>query len=139
MLSEAESAATVAGISLESVQLVKFSNYDDKISLLSYPGFDTESCPKLARSWTVYISSGKVTCRTYNQDNAPILHRKELLVGSSYPNLREFEQLTEGLEDIGMFDEPTKIGFSRRWEQMLKNKGYMIEGHVLKKIEESDG
>jgi len=135
-LDRAEEAAGLAGVLLASVQIVKFGHNDSTVSLLSYPGFNTDACPALERSWTVHFDTGEVRERSYSPRNPPILHRKELLLSLGYPNFAEFENLTLALEDIGMFDDTTKIGFLLGWQRLLKEKGYKITGHTLTKIEE---
>ncbi len=63
--------------------------------------------------------------------NPPILHRKELLLPADHPRRAEYAALTQACESIGLFDEPTRIGYRRQWEQLLRDKGYRVVGHQL--------
>jgi hypothetical protein len=76
--------------------------------------------------------AGTATLRTYADSlNPPILHRKELLLAADHPRRAEFAALTEACESIGLFDEPTRIGHRRQWLDLVREKGYRIEGHAL--------
>lgn len=110
------------------------------IALLNYPGFFDEPFPMLKESWLVNLETGAVTYRTYaNSLNPPILHRKELLLPDDHPRRAEYAALTEAAEAIGLFDQPTRIGYHRQWLALVREKGYRIEGHTLVPLGNDEG
>jgi DNA phosphorothioation-associated putative methyltransferase len=112
--------------------LARFDHDDGTVALLSYPGFFDNAFPALAASWLVYVGTGTVGYRTYVDSlNPPILHRKELLLPPDHPQREAFAALTASCESIGLFDEPTRIGYRRQWLALVREKGYRIEGHAL--------
>jgi len=113
------------------VNIAKFNDRTKALSLLSYPNFDTEPFPSLASSWTFSDSyAGTPVFRNYQSSlNPPILHRKELLVSSDYPSRKAWESLTTEAESLGLFDEPTTIGFRLNWEKLIRSKGYTCIDH----------
>jgi hypothetical protein len=127
-----DSAAATAGLAEHVFNLVRFDRSAPSVSLLHYPGFYDDPFPALAASWLVDLGAGTVSYRTYADSlNPPILHRKELLLPADHPRRAEFVALTEACEAIGLFDEPTRIGYRRQWEQLVREKGYRITGHQL--------
>jgi DNA phosphorothioation-associated putative methyltransferase len=112
--------------------LAKFDRHKAAISLLWYPGFETEAHPAQHNSVHVNLQTGKVTPRSYaNAKNAPILHRKELFVSDDYPLREEFIALTEQEEDIGLLKECSKVGFRNQWELRCAHRGVSFEGNRL--------
>jgi DNA phosphorothioation-associated putative methyltransferase len=86
----------------------------------------------LLESWQVDLASSHVGYRTYqNSFNPPILHRKELMLADDHPRRREFEALTQMAESIGLFKDPTRIGFREQWLGLVRETGYRIIGHEL--------
>ncbi len=111
--------------------IVRIHKSLEHISLLNYPLFD-EPFPVLKESWRVDLETGEIGYRTYEHSlNPPILHRKELLLPEDHPRYQEYKTLTETAESIGLFDEPTKIGYQRQWFQLINDKGYHLDGHQL--------
>ncbi|WP_347259291.1 DNA phosphorothioation-associated putative methyltransferase, partial [Methylocaldum sp.] len=51
-----------------------------------------------------------------------------------------FEALTSAAEQIGLFDDPCRIGFKQAWEILLAQRGFRLAGHDLVPIgnDESD-
>ncbi|HYC48086.1 MAG TPA: DNA phosphorothioation-associated putative methyltransferase [Burkholderiales bacterium] len=99
------------------------------VALLSYPAFVEDPFPQLRYSWLVDFRTGCVKRRDYsNSTNPPILHRKELLLSSVDPKRVEFEQVTRAAENIGLFDEPHRIGFRESWLALIRSKGYALSG-----------
>jgi len=129
-LTEAEK---VAGVSRRvDFNLVRIDPSSSQIALLNYPGFFDDPFPALRDSWRVDLTTGEVGYRTYEDSlNPPILHRKELLLPENHPRCGEYAALTRAAEAIGLFDEPTRIGYRRQWEQLVREKGYRIVGHEL--------
>jgi hypothetical protein len=112
--------------------LARFDRDEGTVALLSYPGFFDDPFPTLAASWLVDLGAGTVGYRTYADSlNPPILHRKELLLPAEHPQRDAFAALTAACESIGLFDEPTRIGYRRQWLALVREKGYRIEGHAL--------
>ena len=103
-----------------------------ELSLLNYPSFFDDPFPQLRESLKVDLKDGSLNYRSYdNSVNPPILHRKELLLTKDHSRYQEYKTLTETAESIGLFDEPTKIGYQRQWFQLIHDKGYRLEGHQL--------
>jgi DNA phosphorothioation-associated putative methyltransferase len=112
--------------------VVKLSEQDEGVTLLDYAGFHDEAFPQLANYWTVDIAAGSFRHRTYAGSlNPPILHRKELLLPADHPQQATYQALTAAAEQIGLFDDPNRIGFKRAWETLLTQKGYRVVGHEL--------
>jgi DNA phosphorothioation-associated putative methyltransferase len=110
----------------------KIFESNKNITLLDYPDFFTEAFPQLARYWNINFDLGTVRYRTYeNSLNPPILHRKELLLHEKHPDQEKFQLLTTVSEQIGLFDDPNRIGFKRSWESLLEKRGYRVIGHEL--------
>ncbi|MBG1252220.1 DNA phosphorothioation-associated putative methyltransferase [Burkholderia pseudomallei] len=111
---------------------VKISTASRIVSLLDYPTFFDDAFPSLARSWSVDTNSGSVSPRSYERSlNPPILHRKELLLPSAHPLRGPWSQLTALAEDIGLFDEPSRIGFRAQFDELLAQRSYRVVGHSL--------
>ncbi|MGY3911276.1 hypothetical protein ACW5XW_12160 [Aeromonas piscicola] len=61
--------------------LLKLAKKDFRLSLLSYPSFFDEAYPSLKQSVTIDLAKLSHTVTRYdNQDNPPILHRKECML-----------------------------------------------------------
>lgn len=71
---------------VENATLIKLSREDPQVSYLSYPDFDADPHPALSGSVVCDLRELRVRSRTYvDRANPPILHRKELFVGPTYP------------------------------------------------------
>lgn len=108
----------------------KLNRKTDRLSLLSYAGFDEIPFPELVASWTFAPGcTDSPVFRTYsNSLNPPILHRKELLVLPSNPNRLQWEKCTKTAEELGFFDDPITIGFRLNWQRVIEDKGYRLIG-----------
>lgn len=105
---------------------------DGGVSLLDYPGFFAQAFPVLRRYWTVDLANATVRFRSYADSlNPPILHRKELLLPKGHPSIESFANLTRAAEQIGLFDDPRRIGFLKAWDDLLVRRGYRVAGHEL--------
>jgi DNA phosphorothioation-associated putative methyltransferase len=125
----------------EDYNVVKLNREQNGVSLLDYPGFFEEGFPVLRCYWTIDLEKHTVRFRTYeNSLNPPILHRKELLLPENHPQREMFEALTSAAEQIGLFDDPCRIGFKQAWEILLAQRGFRLAGHDLVPIgnDESD-
>ncbi len=126
-------ATEIAGVlSNEHFNIARFDDDQSHVSLLFYADFFDAPFPELKQSWLVDIAAGTFTYRTYeNSQNPPILHRKELLIAADHPRIKEYQELTQSAESIGLFDNPTNIGFREQWLKLVREKGYAISGHQL--------
>ena len=123
-----------------SCDVVRQSPDSDELALLHYPGFFEEGFPRLLKSWRVHLRSGTVSYRTYEDSlNPPILHRKELLLAPDDPRWSEYGALTEAAEMVGLFDEPTRIGYERQWSRLVAERGYRVVGHELVPLGNEEG
>ena len=101
--------------------VVKMSRREPKISYLSYPTFDTDPHPPLHEGYTVSLSSLTASYRSYaDSPNPPILHRKETMVGSSYPHREKFARLSAQEERWGLLEDATGIGTREALERRLR-------------------
>ena len=98
------------------------------LSLLSYADFEDAPFPELRASWV--FASGPTQghqLRLYSDSlNPPILHRKELLVAPDHPSRPAWAELTLTAEGLGLFDEPSTIGFRMNWERLVARSGYQV-------------
>lgn len=126
-------AEELAGVSRPAqYNVVKYSTAHHAISLLNYGDFFEEGFPKLREGWHVDLRSGRVVHRSYLESlNPPILHRKEELLPPAHPQVGAFRALTASAEAVGLFDDTSRIGFSRQWDQLIATRGYKVEGNVL--------
>jgi hypothetical protein len=136
-LSAAESLAKIART--ERFNVVRFDRSGDEVSLLNYPKFFEDAFPALEESWHVDLAASRVSYRTYRDSlNPPILHRKELMLAEDQPRRPEFQALTEAAEAIGLFQDPTRVGFRESWLRLVRESGYQIVGHELIPIANDD-
>ena len=120
------------GAGTHTFNVIKIDNDSKGVSLLDYPGFFSEAFPVLQRYWSINLEKTTVRYRTYEGSlNLPILHRKELLLPPSHPEIARFKQLTASAEQIGLFDDPNRIGFQQAWNRLLAYKGYKVVDHDL--------
>ena len=79
------------------------------------------------------LQSFKIQVRHYD-GNRPILHRKELFVGPSYPRRTTFARLTAQEERHGLYSLPGAIGYAKEWESMVTGAGLSYRGHRLVRV-----
>jgi len=107
--------------------VVKYDSKSNVLSLLWYPDFFEEPFPALETSFRIDLTKQRVEKRSYKtSSNPPILHRKELLLSSNVPHIEQFKQLTETAEQLGLFENPIKIGFKQAWYELIREKGFQI-------------
>lgn len=125
-----DTASELARLSAEKdFNVIKLHRNGDELSLLNYPAFFDEPFPVLARSWRISLARKTVVFRTYEESrNPPILHRKELLLPCTHPRISEFSAVTEAADSLGLFDEPSKIGFREQWFSLIAERGYELSG-----------
>ena len=124
---------------VDEANLVKLHTTEPMISYLSYPEFDTEPHPVLARSLAVHLQTFRLRERDFRRSrNPPILHRKETFITPQHPLHAKFERLTRMEEAKGLFEDTTRIGTREGWAQRLKDKGVTLRGHRVVRDRNSD-
>lgn len=125
-----DAIARLPGSARADVNVAKINLRSARVSLLEYRAFDENPFPALAKSWSRDPSSGSAPVQRSYADslNPPILHRKELLVHPSHPERRQWSDLTEAAESLGLFDDARTIGFQMNWERLVASKGYQLVG-----------
>ena len=114
----------------EFATIIKFNFDKPKISYLYYPDFDKKAHPALHRSIQIDVRIGEIDCRNYaNNDNPPILHRKETFVNSDYPHYQQFVELTRQEEQLGLLKNTRGIGTLQGWLKKLERYGVEILEH----------
>lgn len=108
--------------------VVRISKNKESISFLYYPDFFDQPFPKLNTSWRVELTGTQQVRKRFYTDslNPPILHRKELLLPFEHTEIARFQELTSTAEALGLFDDPSRIGFQNQWEKMIAAKGYQL-------------
>ena len=118
--------------------LIKFRTDELKVSFLSYPDFIDDPHPALRHAVTIDLASGKARHTDYAENlNPPILHRKETFLAPEHPRRAGFAALTKAEEAAGLYERTATIGFKLNWERLLREKGVVIEGHSLRRLESS--
>jgi DNA phosphorothioation-associated putative methyltransferase len=116
----------------EDANIIKFHTNKPCISYLYYPDFDTVAHPALAWSMLIDLRDLSVRFRDYSQqDNLPILHRKETFLSQNHPLYVKFTKLTKAEEKAGLFSETKTIGNQQGWERRLEECGVEIKGHRI--------
>ena len=114
----------------EDANIIKFHTEKPCISYLYYPNFDTVAHPALQWSMLIDLRDLSLKFRDYSeQDNPPILHRKETFVSENYPLYQKFSKLTKAEEKAGLFSETKTIGNRNGWEARLAACGVQIKNH----------
>lgn len=126
--------ATALKLSDSEWNVVKIHQDWPRISYLSYPDFDDSPYPSLTASKIIDLARKKVRDMSFRDDpNPPILHRKELLVPSTYPGREEFELVTREGEEAGLYEDSRRIGFQKNWETLVQSKGYeIVDGRLFR-------
>jgi len=118
----------------EKWNLVKVFRNDFRLSLLNYPKFYEDSYPVLEQSVNVDLSklSHKVT-KYSEQENPPILHRKETMVSKSNDFYEHFVMLTQEGEAAGLYENTRMIGFKESWQRLIAKHGYeLVDGRLFR-------
>jgi DNA phosphorothioation-associated putative methyltransferase len=112
--------------------ILKISMDGRKVSFSKCKDFDEEPHPELLHSVRVHLPTASYVIRDYSSsENPPILHRKETLVGTDYPEHEVFAELTRQEEQLGLLSQPD-IGFRKQWLNLLNHQGVKIIGHKCK-------
>lgn len=112
--------------------IIKFP-YDKKsISYHNYPEFDKNPHPELKSVTKVDLLNLKIIDKDYStRSNPPILHRKELFIDRSDKNYQKFLKLTKQEEEAGLYEDTSRIGTKKYWEELLVKKNFEIKNHKL--------
>jgi len=117
---------------IEGANIVKLHRFSGKISYLVYPDFETDPHPALLRSVKLSLRTREIECYEYaDNQNPPILHRKESFLHPEHPSYAKFSRLTRQEDKHGLLDETTTIGTRAGWEARLWEKAFVLRGHRL--------
>lgn len=131
-------ARALAG-TVDGANVVKLTRRKPKVSYLSYPRFDEDPHPELARSTVAALDALSLSVHDYRESKNPwILHRKETLVGPEYPLRDRFARLTAQEERYGLYSNHEAIGTRDDWLQALARAGVGQRGHRLVKLSGTD-
>lgn len=116
--------------------LIKFRTDELKVSFLSYPEFMDDPHPSLRHAITIDLATGTARHTDYAGNlNPPILHRKETFMIPEHPKRAAFAELTKAEDAAGLYAHTATIGFKLNWERLLREKGLVIHGHELQRVE----
>lgn len=117
---------------IPGANLIKLHRDDKKISYLSYPDFDENPHPGLARSDVVDLVAQRHQARLYKATaNVPILHRKEEFVHRSDPRWQPFRDLTNHEVSLGLYADPSRIGYREYWNDLIRSLDPALQGQFL--------
>ena len=120
--------------SVEDANVVKLHRFSGKVSYLAYPDFDTDPHPALVRSVKLNLRTLEMDCWDYaDNDNPPILHRKDTFLASDHPLYEKFARLTRQEERHGLLDDAATIGTRQGWQRRLAECQFALSGHRVVK------
>ncbi|TWX72210.1 DNA phosphorothioation-associated putative methyltransferase [Colwellia sp. C1TZA3] len=114
--------------------LIKVFRKDFRLSLLNYPLFFEDSYPALEQSVNVDLKKLSHRVTSYSeQENPPILHRKETMVSKGHESYNHFCILTQEGEAAGLYENSRMIGFKNSWERLIVKHGYeLVDGRLFR-------
>ena len=119
----------------EDANIIKFHTDKPCISYLYYPDFDAIAHPALQWSMLIDLRDLSVKFRDYSQqENLPILHRKETFLSENHPLYTKFAKLTKAEVKAGLLSETKTIGNQQGWERRLAECGISIVNHRIYKL-----
>ena len=119
---------------LEDANIIKLYYHKPKISYLYYPDFDDNPHPTLQTSMEIDMQNLDAIYHDYSQDdNPPVLHRKEALVAPDYPLYKKFAKLTKQEEKLGLLSDRSSIRLHQGWLDCLTKHNLTIEKYKLVK------
>ena len=119
----------------EDANIIKFHTDKPCISYLYYPDFDSIAHPALQWAMLIDLRDLSVKFRDYSeQENLPILHRKETFLSENHPLYAKFAKLTKAEEKAGLFKETKTIGNQQGWERRLAECAVSIVGHRISRL-----
>jgi DNA phosphorothioation-associated putative methyltransferase len=114
----------------EDANIIKFHIDKPCISYLYYPDFESIAHPALQWAMLVDLRDLSLRFRDYSQqDNPPILHRKETFLSEHHPLHAKFAKFTKSEEKAGLYSETKTIGNQQGWERRLQSCGVQIKNH----------
>jgi DNA phosphorothioation-associated putative methyltransferase len=117
---------------VEGANVIKIHRRTGKLSYLSYPRFETDPHPGLARCVKLNLRTRQIECYDYGQSaNPPVLHRKESFLHSDHPLREKFARLTGQEEKAGLLEDSSGIGTRDGWARRLTERGFALKGHRL--------
>jgi DNA phosphorothioation-associated putative methyltransferase len=118
----------------ENWNLVKVFRKDFRLSLLNYPLFFEDSYPTLQQSVNVDLTKLSHRVTNYSeQENPPILHRKETMISNNHELHDHFTMLTQEGEAAGLYENSRMIGFKNSWKRLIEKHGYeLVDGRLFR-------
>jgi DNA phosphorothioation-associated putative methyltransferase len=114
----------------EDANIIKFHTEKPCISYLYYPDFESIAHPALQWAMLIDLRDLSLRFRDYSQqENPPILHRKETFLSQNHPLHAKFAKFTKSEEKAGLFSETKTIGNRQGWERRLQSCGVQIKNH----------
>jgi DNA phosphorothioation-associated putative methyltransferase len=116
----------------EDANLIKFHTDKPCISYLYYPDFESIAHPALQWAMLIDLRDLSLRFRDYSQqENPPILHRKETFLSQNHPLYTKFAKFTKSEEKAGLYIETKTIGNRQGWERRLQSCNVQIKNHRL--------
>ncbi len=117
---------------LEDANIIKLYYHKPKISYLYYSDFDENPHPTLRASMEIDMQNLDAIYHDYSQDNnPPVLHRKEALVAPDYPLYKKFAKLTKQEEKLGLLSDRASIRLHQGWLHCLAKHNLTIKKYKL--------
>ena len=114
----------------EDANIIKFHTDKPCISYLYYPDFESIAHPALQWAMLIDLRDLSLRFRDYSQqENPPIIHRKETFLSENHPLYAKFAKFTKSEEKAGLFSETKTIGNRQGWEQRLQACNVQIKNH----------
>jgi DNA phosphorothioation-associated putative methyltransferase len=114
----------------DDANILKFHTDKPCISYLYYPNFESIAHPSLHWAMLIDLRDLSLRFRDYSQqENPPILHRKETFISPNHPLYSKFAKFTKAEEKAGLFSETKTIGNQRGWEKRLQSCSVQIKNH----------
>jgi len=120
---------------MSSFNVVRLDDSASDLAFLDYPELGKEPFPALKHSWRLDQATSRISYRDYKESlNPPILHRTELLLKDGDPIKDACIALTRQCEQAGLFDNPVVIGFQRQWLDLIRARGFELQGFELRPL-----
>lgn len=124
-------AEELTGADISDANIIKIDFKQVGVSFATYPDFETQAHPRLARATRADFATSTVASRTYEASrSAPILHRKELFVGPEHPKHASWSSFTREEEALGLLGR-RDIGTEASWGRFLASRGVKLDGSGL--------
>ncbi|WP_373539506.1 DNA phosphorothioation-associated putative methyltransferase [Chamaesiphon sp.] len=116
----------------EDANIIKFHTDKPCISYLYYPDFESIAHPALSWAMLIDLRDLSLRFRDYSQqENPPILHRKETFLSQNHSLYSKFAKFTKSEEKAGLYSETKTIGNRHGWERRLQACNVQIKNHRL--------